>query len=481
MQVNKENPMADNGSEVLSVSKQLPVQAEDLNSKAPAAGTATEAPAASEAVSAGEALPDQSGNSIQLPRWAVRTIAGVAGTAIAIGIWAAALFAPEDAKAKMKEFLIPNYSNGEVDANRAVVGMYLDLEGVSAENVAAITEGDDSVIAGLRNQLDASHGGGTDVDFYYSQPTEGSEKKYVLFDADAAEDNADEQPNDTVFIPMSGIKGSITLDNKDEVIKEILRQFTPRLEDWGYKPEPPTGTIIDPTTGEVITLPGTSDQQTTGEQPTITVTSGEPPEDITEPPEPTEPATSEISKTSTSTSTEKPTTKTEGNNSSNKLILGENLKASDIARGNFLEEYNVSNPKKKELQIGNTTLLVTRKPYYGKNEATYTIYKEESNGVYSPISTIAVPAATNDAYDMSFFSLATFPKGATPDEKKATIGGGRMVNAHNFRFQDAAHSTDNTGYAGYGGTTYAEAPGNPNYLRKVYIYDPKQNAIVPYK
>jgi hypothetical protein len=126
---------------------------------------------------------------------------------------------------------------GEGPRRARVVGLNLDLEGVSEENIAAITAGDDSVIAALRGQLADTYGDGVDFDFYYSQPTADGKQEYVLFAPDAAEGNAGETPKDTVTLPMNGIKGAITPENRGEVVAGLFGQIVPQLGQWGYEAE----------------------------------------------------------------------------------------------------------------------------------------------------------------------------------------------------------------------------------------------------
>ena len=85
--------------------------------------------------------------------------------------------------------------SGTDSRRAAVVGLRLDLEGLSDENIAAVTAGDSSVISALRARLADTYGTGTDFDIYYSRtnPEDGS-KEYVLSKVDAAEDNADASP-----------------------------------------------------------------------------------------------------------------------------------------------------------------------------------------------------------------------------------------------------------------------------------------------
>jgi hypothetical protein len=167
----------------------------------------------------------------QLPRWAASVIA----VPTALAVIAAGAYALDIGGTRGKINSVFNSAFGagnEEDARRTrVVGLQLDLDGVSKENIAAITSGNNSVISALRGKLADAYTD-TDFDFYYSQPkSDGNGKEYVIFPADAEEDNADEQPKDTITLPMSGINGTITPENMDEVVSGLWGQITPQLDE----------------------------------------------------------------------------------------------------------------------------------------------------------------------------------------------------------------------------------------------------------
>jgi len=125
---------------------------------------------------------------------------------------------------------------GNAGGRRAsVVGIQLDLDGVSDENRAAIISGENSVIADMRSQLVETYGDAVDFDFYYSRPTEDGGKEYVLCDADAAEDNARKQPKDTITVPID-VNGTIDAENRGEVIQKLIEKIVTQLEEWEYQP-----------------------------------------------------------------------------------------------------------------------------------------------------------------------------------------------------------------------------------------------------
>jgi hypothetical protein len=317
-----------------------------------------------------------------LPRWFTPVVAGAASLAVAVTAYAAS---PREIKEQLKSRFIPGYaaSAGEQDARRArIVGLNLDLDGVSDENITALLDGDDSVVTALRGRLASAYGEGVDFDFYYSLTTEDGDKEYVPFIADAEEDNADEAPKDTITLPMNGITGNITPDNRDEVINGLFGQIIPQLDEWDYKPAETT-TFIDPTTGEEITIPVVpSETETAAPQP---VTTGG-----TKPPVP---ATSGTTRPpSTAKPTEKPTTqkpntttKPEGYTPPQTLRLSPN----QVVNGNFEasfgyidEDYNKANPMKIEITTEYGTVLAVKRPYAGVNELVMDFYVKDSNGEY---------------------------------------------------------------------------------------------------
>jgi len=135
---------------------------------------------------------------------------------------------------------------GSGSARRAaVVGIRLDLDGVSGDNIAAVIYGGGSVLSALRGRLAEAYGDTVAFDLYYSQPDESGGREYVLF-GEASPGEA----KDTITLPVD-INGAITPENLAQVVDALLGQITAQLGEWGYEARTTatTGTITGSTQG----------------------------------------------------------------------------------------------------------------------------------------------------------------------------------------------------------------------------------------
>jgi len=135
----------------------------------------------------------------------------------------------------------------------AVVGIRLDLDGVSDDNIAAVIYGGGSVLSALQGRLAGTYGDTVAFDLWYSQPDESGGREYVLFG-----EASGGRVNDTITLPVD-INGAITPENLARVVDALLGQITAQLGEWGYKAQTTaaTGTITGSTqaisTGETST------------------------------------------------------------------------------------------------------------------------------------------------------------------------------------------------------------------------------------
>lgn len=418
--------------------------AEDINRNIEAAATAPEAQPAVQ--------PDQTGNK-PLPKWLTPVVAGAAALAVAATAYAAS---PREIKEQIKSRFIPGYamSSGEEEPRRArIVGLNLDLDGVSDENIAALMDGDNSVISALRGRLSSAYGDGVDFDFYYSRPTDDGGKEYVLFGADAEEDNAGEEPKDTITLPMNGITGNITPDNRDEVIDGLFGQIIPQLDEWDYKPVETT-TFIDPTTGEEITIPVVpSETETAAPQP-VTTGGANPPT------RPSVPATSGTSRpSSTAKPTEKPNTTQKPNTTKAEVYTPPQtlrLSPNQVRNGNrdatidgsIMEDYNKAEPMKIEISTDYGTVLAVKRPYAGTNELVMDFYVKNGNGEYT-LKKAGVRDLPDGSDGMSYISLVGgIRENGTPDNyyKDAWWFGfcGTGARGGNSRYEYQGHYTSDS-------------------------------------
>ena len=353
MQVNKENHMATPGG----APNHLPNGAQDLEN------TNFETTDSSAQI-------DQIGNPGDF-RWLRGALGILTGTALAVS------FASCDAAERIQSFLNPGYAmSGEESPRRAsIVGLNFDLDGLSEANIAAITEGEDSVFAGVRSRLAETYGDGVDFDLYYSlPPADGENREYIPFAADAEEDNADEEARDTITLSLDP-GGDITPDNISDLIDGILDAINPRMEIWNYSTVAPTTGATEGGTDVTGNPPeGDTDGETTDNDPT---TAG------TDPPESKPLTTEESTVIVTSDSTRKPTTTSIAPNTTKKpesvpsrLVMGENVTKDMIASNGFLLEKTTANSGKLVPIGANGNFLV------GKKNNTKDGFKSEGLTLY---------------------------------------------------------------------------------------------------
>jgi len=243
--------------------------------------------------------PEQAGNK-PLPRWIMPTVAGVAAVAAALTI-----FANSEMGQRVKERWIPGYAaSGEQDVLHAsTVGLQFNFgdEAPSDELLAVFSEGDDSIIAGLRSNLDDAYtnadGGPVNFDYFYGQPVQnedGSEDwEYVPFGGG----NGGDEPTETFGINLSGLKSNMTPEERAEVLDGILGECRKYLKRRGHRP-----IVIPTTTGEYPGSSTTEDntdptEDTTGAGPDPTET-----QPSTAPTQPTDPETTSETRTSNTNS-----------------------------------------------------------------------------------------------------------------------------------------------------------------------------------
>ena len=135
----------------------------------------------------------------------------------------------------------------------AVVGIRLDLDGVSDDNIAAVIYGGGSVLSALQGRLAEAYGDDVAFDLWYSQPDESGGREYVLFGEPSGG-----RVNDTITLPVD-INGAITPENLTRVVDALLGQITAQLGEWGYKAQ---------TTAATGTITGATQAMTTGETST---------------------------------------------------------------------------------------------------------------------------------------------------------------------------------------------------------------------
>ena len=397
MQVNEENHMAAPiGNELAPAGAQYPVP-----DTAGPEGIISDHGESAPELQPAAAQPNLAGKTY--PHWLMPALAGTAALATAAAV---ALSVPS-VRTQVQSFFNPNYgaATGEQEVNRArLVGLQLDLDGVSPENVAAIMDGEDPIVAALHSQLTDIYGDNAAFDFYcynYSRPTEDGEE-FVPFDPNYTwGDDDDSRPKDTITIPLCGITGDITPENRDQVIAGLLGQITPQLEQWGYTPEETT-IRFDETTGEyVITVSATEGaSEDTTEQPPAT-SGGKPPTHSsvpgTQPPipptqKPTVPSQPSTSTTKAPTTTKKPESLTPPKT----LTLGKDLSMSNAANlSSSVVDTDLTfaeNPKWAPYENAEGKWAILRAkctPDNYKNGAVFYIYLDrEKDGTYNYIDTV---------------------------------------------------------------------------------------------
>ena len=186
-----------------------PASAEDtdINPGAEAAG-APEAPLSA------DPQPEQAGGKPN-PRRVNQAIAITAAALIAVVGFE--VFANSEMGKRLKERWIPGYGAGEQDALRtSLIGLQFDFDdkAPSPELLAAFSEGDGSIIAGLHGRLDGAYtnpqGNPVRFDYFYGQPAQnedGSEGwEYIRFGGGSGEGgDGDEEPSELLNIPLSGL------------------------------------------------------------------------------------------------------------------------------------------------------------------------------------------------------------------------------------------------------------------------------------
>jgi|GEM_PF-5341049 len=376
------------------------------------------------------AHPEQADKKVW-PRWFMPVMSGVAAAAVAITAWAAT---PREIRENLKTRFIPGYAAGERDPQRAsVVGLQFNLSDMSDESFAALTADNDSVFAALRDNLAAAYGPAYDFDLYYRRPPFSSDgSDYIPFGPDAAEENADEAPKDTITMPLD-ITGELTPEHFDEIVSGIIEQITPQLLQWGYKPGE-TVTVVDSTSGTEVTIvvPPTTEEEGKGDQPTDATSGGtKPPTGTNTPPTnkptnpPTQPPASTLKPTNPPVITTKnPETTQSQEKNPQTLQLSKDQVINVAAHGSDLINFSKF-PSGVNLEFNTNigTILFHRDASYNdttkfKNDAKETIgiYQKKGDGSYQRIATKTYTVDDHDGYDDPGYFVAIATDKSLTDE-----------------------------------------------------------------